>query len=84
MIYIQTCHNCGTKFQTSKKNQKYCSEKCRQYFRKKINIIVVPKRLPKIEVPDFGRKTPPKHRNLPHIIDDTKKTIKKIRKGRKK
>lgn len=62
MIYIQTCRNCGVKFKTSKKNQKFCSVKCRTYFRKKINIIVIPAKPIKIEIPDFGRKTPINHK----------------------
>lgn len=77
MIFIKKCENCGTKFQTSKKNQKFCNDTCRRYFRKKINIIVVPKRPPKIEVPYFGKR---KHRNPPHIINDTKRIIKKLKK----
>jgi len=81
IIFIKTCENCGTKFQTSKKNQKFCSDKCRTYFRKKINIIVVPKPI-KIRTQQFGRRRRT-HKPPPHIINDTKRTIKKIKKSRK-
>ncbi len=83
MIYIITCRNCGTKFQTSRKNQKFCSDKCRTYFRKKINIIIAPAKPIKVEPPYFGKNIP-RHRKPLHIKDITEKTIKKIKKSGKK